>query len=122
MTVTLTVSFPVRPPLSVTVSSNVYWPCTRLFTPVAAEVAFTITNCNGPEILVHWYETILPSASVPVPVKATEFVGRVIVTLLPAFAIGAWLGGGSGAAFTVTLTVSFEVNPPLSVTTNSNSY
>ena len=50
-TVTCTVSFPVAPLLSVTVSSYLYIPFTRLFTAVEAALAAVITGVEGPDIV-----------------------------------------------------------------------
>ena len=58
---------------------------------------------------------MVPSVSVPVPVKFAELPGNVIAISAPAFAAGAILT----AAFTVTRTVSFPVAPLLSVTVSS---
>ena len=61
---------------------------------------------------------IVPSTSDPLPTTVTESVGRVIVILFPALAVGGWLA----AAFTVTRIVSVPVAPWLSVTINWNTY
>ncbi len=62
---------------------------------------------------------MVPSASVDaLPFNVVLLVGKVMVVLLPALAVGAWLG----AAFTVMVTVEEAVAPPLSVTFNVNTY
>src|SRR4029079_3940206 len=86
------------------------------------EVAFTILIPEGPETLFHEYDTIPPSGSLEaLPSNCTEFNGSVMVTSLPAFAIGE-IFGGSGAGFTVTTTVSASVPPLSSVTVKLNTY
>ena len=75
-------------------------------------------NVAGPLTLVHAYDAIVPSASVPVPFNVVLFTGNVNVILLPALAVGGMLA----AAFTVTVTSSVAVAPLLSVTVNLNTY
>ena len=53
-------------------------PCTNPVTDVFAEVVLVIV-AEGPEIFVHVYPVTVPSASVPLPERFTEFVGSVIV-------------------------------------------
>ena len=64
---------------------------------------------------------MVPSGSLDVAVKLVVLVGSVMVTSVPAFVVGAWLGGGA-AVFTVTWMSSVAVAPPLSVTVILNTY
>src|SRR5438876_883832 len=92
LTIICIVSFPVAPELSVTVSSKLYTPFTRLVTVVNDLVGERIVNSFGPETLLQRYEAICPSGSTPLPASLTLLVGKVICTSLPALASGAWLG------------------------------
>src|ERR1044072_1688812 len=117
-TTTVTWSSDVAPPLSVTLSLNIYVPSTSPFIAVDEPDAFAIVAA-GPETFVHKYDAIVPSPSVdPLPLSVTVFVGSVIVTSAPAFATGAALGAG----FTTTVTWSSDVAPPVSVTLSLNTY
>ena len=61
---------------------------------------------------------MLPEGAVePLPSRVTLLAGNVIVCAVPALATG-----GTGAAFTVTVTDAVDVAPLLSVTLNSNTY
>ncbi len=86
-TVTETSSVAVAPPLSVTVRRNTYEPAARPVTFVDAEEADAIV-ADPPDTLVHAYEAMVPSESVPEPVRDTEEVGSVIDWSVPAFAEG----------------------------------
>ena len=55
---------------------------------------------------------------VPVPVRFTELVGKVMVWLLPALAVGGRLIAG----FTVTTTLALPLNPRLSVADSEKTY
>ena len=78
-TVTLTVSLPVAPTLSVTVNLNTYTPTTvSPLTPVEAALADPKVTAVGPLILVHAYDAIVPSASDPLPTSVVDDVGSVI--------------------------------------------
>src|SRR5678815_4622577 len=111
-------SVSTAPSLSVTLSLNVYIPTLRLLTVVAAVLVADKVDVDGPLTCVHRYPAMVPSASVPLPVRLAELVGKVIVLLAPAFATGGWLG----AAFTVTVITSLSVAPSLSVTVSLNVY
>ena len=78
LTVIIIASAFVEPALSVTVNQNEYVPCVRPVTVVVAEDGDVIVTVP-PEIFVHAYEAIVPSESVPEPVRVTDEVGRVIV-------------------------------------------
>ena len=54
----------------------------------AAFVEDAMLYSEGPETFLHWYDAILPSASVPLPESVTLLAGRVITWLDPAFAVG----------------------------------
>ena len=72
----------------------------------------------GPLISVHVTETITaPLFPFALPLKATEFVGKLMVCEVPASTVGGML-----AAFTVTVTVEVEDKPLLSVAISWNVY
>src|ERR1700681_981479 len=102
----------VAPALSVTVSWNIYWPAISADTVGVELFALLILAVEGPDVCVQLNLTIVPSGSEELePFSETELTGRVMVLLEPASATG----GKLSAAFTVTLTVSVSVAPPLSV-------
>ena len=79
----------------------------------------TIVAVDGPEVCVQVYEVIVPLGSDdPLPFNEVLLVGKVIVWLEPALATG----GLFTAAFTVMVTVSASVAPPLSFTVSANKY
>ena len=61
-----------------------------------------------------------PLEAVPLPLSVAELTGRVMVTVLPAFATGGG-GGVTAAGLTMTLTVADPLSPLLSVTFNENT-
>lgn len=90
LTTTETSSTAVAALLSVTVRRKTEVPSERLVIVVKAALGVLIVP--EPETRLQEYETILPSASVPLPCRVTEFVGKVIDWLLPAEATGGRLG------------------------------
>src|SRR5687767_1976199 len=86
LTVIVTSELPVAPPLSVTVSRKMYEPSERLVIDVDACDGEPMVPPAGPEILVHEYDTIEPSASEPLPFNVVLFAGSVITWFEPALA------------------------------------
>src|SRR5215213_1228659 len=78
-TLIITVSSSVAPLLSVTTNLNAYTPCTRSVTDVVALPALVMLYCAGPEIFVHAYAAMVPSASADaLPFSNAMFAGSWI--------------------------------------------
>ena len=85
----------MAPLLSVTVNSNRYTPCTKLFKAVVALLTVVMLPLEGPDIFAQAKLIIVPSASVPMPVKFAILEGEKISVSIPAFATGAIPFGSS---------------------------